>query len=214
MVFRRCAFYAWDTMISARSSNQRFDPFLGALAVDEPSSARLEAGGMWALDFAAKPQVKFNVVERGGCWIIFAGEAPRRLDEGDAFLLAGAPAFTLASEPDLEAANGSALFAAAPESMVRYGGDTVALVSGTFSVADADAPLLRTTVPSFVHVAATDKASMNIRSIHAVLLEEIADKRLGTSLVLARLVDVLLVQTLRVNAALEQRARPLQMIRS
>jgi len=97
MVFRRCAFYAWDTMISARSSNQRFDPFLGALAVDEPSSARLEAGGMWALDFAAKPQVKFNVVERGGCWIIFAGEAPRRLDEGDAFLLAGAPAFTLAS---------------------------------------------------------------------------------------------------------------------
>jgi len=205
MAFQGRTFYARDTMISARSSNQRFDTLCGALTVGDAASARLEAGGAWALDFAAKPQLKFNIVERGGCWISFAGKTLRRLDEGDAFLLADAPAFTLASDVSLEAANGSALFAAAPAGVVRYGGDSVALVGGTFHVADADGAFVRITVPAFVHVAATDKASTNVRNIHAVLLDELAHARPGASLVLGRLLDVLLVHMLRANSALERR---------
>jgi hypothetical protein len=46
---------------------------------------RLEAGGVWALRFPAKPALKFVAVIRGDCWITLPDVEPARLVGGDTF---------------------------------------------------------------------------------------------------------------------------------
>jgi AraC-like DNA-binding protein len=171
------------------------------------ASARFEAGGAWALRFPAKPYLKFNAVLRGQCWIALPGERPCRLDAGDTFLLANAPPFVLASDPDMAAEDAARLYAGAKSNIVRYGGDDTVLIGGGFIFQTGNAQLLLDALPSFIHIPAKEPAAAILRGTLALLDDELGNGRMGASLMTRRLADILLVQGLRAYVAMHGAAR-------
>jgi AraC-like DNA-binding protein len=171
------------------------------LDMQSAATSRLEAGGTWALRFAAKPFLKFNAVLRGHCWITLPGEQPCRLDAGDTFLLASAPSYVVANEPCEDGEDGSALFAQAQSNIVRYGGDDTVMIGGGFVFQTGNAQLLLDALPRFIHIPAREPASAILRGTLSVLDEELGNGQMGASLMTRHLADILLVQALRVYVA-------------
>ncbi len=171
------------------------------LDMQSAASARLEAGGAWALRFPAKPYLKFNAVLRGQCWIRLPGERPYRLDAGDTFLLTNSPPFVLASDPCAEAEDASSLFARAQSNIVRHGGDDTVLLGGGFVFQTGNAQLLLDALPPFMHIPARQPAAAILRGTLEILDEELGNGRMGASLMTRRLADILLVQALRAYVA-------------
>lgn len=188
------------------------DPLSDVLALLDMQSvvtARLEAGGAWALQFPAKPWLKFNAVLKGACWITVDGHPPCRLDSGDTFLLSGAPAYVLSATPfaaDDAASDGALLFADAARAhsnCVHVGGADNILVGGGFVFASASAGLLLDVLPDFLHLPGSEGASAILRGTLAVLDDELAGDRMGAALMTRRLADILLVQALRAYIAVQ-----------
>lgn len=182
---------------------------LGLLEMQSVATARLEAGGNWALRFPARPFLKFNAVLKGTCWITVDGHPPCQLSSGDTFLLSGAPAYALAHAPwaiDGAAGDGALLFADAGHSgrnCVHYGGAEHILVGGGFVFGAENAGLLMDVLPTFLHIPGSDDASAILRATLAVLGDELAGDRMGAALMTRRLADILLVQALRAYVARE-----------
>lgn len=188
------------------------DPLSDVLALMEMESvatARLEAGGAWALRFPPKVRIKFNAVLAGQCWITIDGEPPRHLAAGDTFLLCNAPGFVLSDvpwHPGAPVADGAPLFAEAlrAQGRVMYGGAETVLLGGAFRFSSNNAALLLDVLPRFLHFPGADSASAVLRSTLALLDAELAAGAMGASLVARRLADILLVQALRAHVALGQ----------
>lgn len=187
------------------------DPLSDVLALLDMQSAvtaRLEAGGNWALRFPARPALKFNAVLKGACWIAVEGYPPCRLASGDTFLLSGAAAYVLSATPvgaDGAAGDGAQLFADAArahKTCVHYGGAEHILVGGSFVFAAEAANLLLDKLPAYWHIPASDGAAAILRGTLALLDDELASDRMGASLMTRRLADILLVQVLRSCVAL------------
>lgn len=146
----------------------------------------LEAGGRWALQFPAKPALKFAAVLRGRCWIALPGEAPCRLTAGDTFLLANAPAYRLASDLGQPVGDGYGLFERARSTVARYGGDETVLLGGSFAfeggVEGGHADLLLDALPRFVHVPATAPATAILRGTLRLLDAELDAAQIGAAL--------------------------------
>lgn len=180
------------------------DPLSDTFALVGIRSARctrLEAGGAWALHFPAKPALKFVAVLQGGCWIAMPDAAPRRLGAGDTFLLANAPAYTLATDLDLPPEDGVALFDGGRAVAGRHGGDDTVLVGGAFVLAEGPAQRLLGDLPPFLLIPAEDEAAPVLRRTLLILDGEIGTDRMGASLMTQRLAEILLVQALRAFAA-------------
>jgi AraC-like DNA-binding protein len=112
-------------------------------------------------------------------------------------LLPATPAFTLSSlEPGM-ARHIDPRAAPAPEQDVRHGRrdgpPDVRLLGGYFAFASPDAALLVSLLPALVHLGGVERLSILVRLVG----EEARAERSGRDLVLARLVEVLLVEALR-----------------
>jgi len=181
---------------------------LDLVQLESVATARLEAGGAWVLRFPAKPYLKFNAVLKGHCWITVDGQAPRRLDSGDTFLMSGAPGFVLSAAPCAageHAGDGAQLFADAMRGhskCVRYGGAETILVGGGFVFSAASAPLLLDVLPAFLHLPGGSDAAAILRGTLALLDTELDGDMPGASVMARRLADILLVQALRAYVAL------------
>jgi len=168
------------------------------------ATARFEAGGAWALRFPAKPYLKFNAVLRGGCWITLPGERSLRLEPGDTFLLADAPAFVLSSAPGEAVAgaeDAALLFDHRRSNVYRYGGDDTVLIGGGFVFEEGNARLLLDILPPFLRLPAAEPAAAVLRGTLQILDDELRHSRMGASLITRRLADILLVQALRAYVA-------------
>lgn len=105
-------------MIIQNAPHDPLSDVLGAVGVQARCSVRLQAGGDWSIRFRP-PELKFNAVRRGGCWLVPEGEAPRRLEAGDCFVVVRKD-FVLASDPTLAPVNASEIFGAS-DGLTRYG---------------------------------------------------------------------------------------------
>lgn len=174
---------------------------LSLLDVRSARCTRFEAGGRWAFRFPAKPALKFAAVLQGECWIVLPGEGPHRLTAGDTFLLAEAPEYVLANDPDMTPEDGIASFDWEHSDLAHHGGSETALLAGSFVFEALHVRLLLDALPSFMLIPAQDPAALALRDLLAILDREIRTERMGTSLVTRRLAEVLLVQVLRAYAA-------------
>jgi AraC-like DNA-binding protein len=170
---------------------------LSLLDVRNARCTRFEASGRWAFRFPAKPRLKFAAVLRGACWISLPGEDPRRLVAGDAFLLAEAPQYVLASDPSLAPEDGIASFDWEHSDIARHGGSETALLAASFVFNALYVRLLLDALPPLLVIPAMDSAAGVLRTLLEVLDREIRVERIGAELVTRRLADVLLVQVLR-----------------
>jgi len=167
------------------------------LNVRSARCTRFEAGGKWAFKFPARPALKFAAVLRGECWILLPGESPHHLVAGDAFLLAEAPEYILANDPDLTPEDGLANFDWEHSDVAHHGGSETMLVAGSFVFEALYIRLLLDALPTFMLIPANDPASAVLRGLLDILDREIHAGQMGASLVTQRIADVLLVQVLR-----------------
>lgn len=87
-------------------------------------SGGFTAGGDWALRFPRPEMLKITVVVKGGMYVALEGAAEAvRLEPGDAAVFDGSRGFVVASDPAVEPADATRLFADTPGSMIHYGGE-------------------------------------------------------------------------------------------
>jgi AraC-like DNA-binding protein len=182
------------------------DPLSQIFALFEVRSvatAHFKAGGDWALQFPAKPYVKFNAVLRGTCWITIPGTEPVKLHCGDTFLMTDAPQFVLSSAPDLTAQEAAPVLLQEPPNILRFGGDETVLIGGGFIFADSGTQFLKNMLPAFIHIPAQQAMTGILRTTLTMLDQELSlnPDQMGASVMTRRLADILLVQGLRAYSA-------------
>jgi AraC-like DNA-binding protein len=182
------------------------DPFSDVLALLNPKgflSARLAAGGDWALRFNGYEGVKFNAVLQGRCWLAVEGvEHPVALQAGDCYLLTDGRHYRLASDLALPTEEAAPYFARATGGVAQVG-DTadVMLMGGRFAFDEAHAAMLLDALPPVVHVPAASAHAGVIQWVLARLADEVSQPAMGATLMADHLAHILFVQALRAHAA-------------
>jgi AraC-like DNA-binding protein len=173
-----------------------------AMRVESALYARLEARAPWGIDFAHQVSARFGIVGHGRCWLSGAGlDQPLALAAGDLFIVSGGQRFSLLDAPQRPAIPCEAVFAGRTEGLIRFGGegDKTDVVSGrfVFDAAAAGAPLMAL-LPPVLHVPLDAERARLLQAALEMIARENAEPGLGSRLVVQKLVDVLLIEALRI----------------
>jgi len=180
------------------------DPLAEVIAQLQPRtvfSKGIAGAGRWAVRYADFGHPSFCVVLKGSCRLAVQGEEPATLEAGDFVLLPATPGFTMSSlEPgtpvDLDP-HAAATMSTTNGTEVRHGTPDgpadVRLLGGYFVFDSPDAALLVSLLPALVHVRGAERLAVLV----GLVAGESTEQRPGRDLVLARLVEVLLVEALR-----------------
>ncbi len=175
------------------------DPLSSVLSLLNPRSAlttRLELGGPWSLRFPAYDGIKFNVLQRGQCWLKTEDSPePMQLQAGDGYLLSAGRPYVLTSSPDLAPRDARGIVALAQNGIVNHGGDEVILLRGKFTFDSQHAPLLLDTLPPVIRLPRAH-ASV-VQWTLQELWGEVRNPGPGTALVVDHLSHLMLIHGLR-----------------
>src|SRR5262249_27204413 len=144
----------------------------------------------------------FHVIERGGAYLQMAGQKLLALAAGDLVVLMRGQGHSLADAVRATAPV-TLLPAAKPGqcALVEAGGTgaVTQMLCGSFSFRSASGQVLTSLLPEVIHLRAGDHPE--IAATLRALWEEASAQRLGVQTAIARLTDVLFVQTVRATAA-------------
>ena len=178
------------------------DPLSEVIALLQPRtvfSKGISAAGRWAVRYSAFGQPSFCAVLEGRCRLAVDGHRPLTLEAGDFLLLPATPGFTMSGFEPAKAVRIDPKVTVAQTGEVRHGSrgghPDVRLLGGYFVFDSPDAALLVSLLPSMVHVRGVERLSLLVRLVG----EEASDRKTGRDLVLARLVEVLLIEALRAS---------------
>ncbi len=181
-----------------------FDPFsevLALLGIESVRGTSLEASGNWALSFDGRARLKFVAVTRGRCWLLLSNRSPEPLVEGDVVLL-GDTTYAVASDPAIAPVDGMALYAAPRHDVVRLGeGAETIMVGGGSAFAQGCAAFVLDALPSFLRIAPASPGAGAVARTLALLGAEMRHGGVGSSLVAARLAEILVVEAVRAHVA-------------
>jgi AraC-like DNA-binding protein len=180
------------------------DPFsevLALLGIESVRGTSLEASGDWALFFDGRARLKFVAVARGRCWLLLPDRSPEPLAEGDVVLL-GDTTYAVASDPAVEPVDGMALYAAPGRDVVRLGeGAETIMVGGGSAFAEGCAAFVLDALPSFLRIDPASPSAGAVARTLALLGAEMRHGGVGSSLVAARLAEILVVEAVRAHVA-------------
>lgn len=160
-------------------------------------SKAIAGAGRWGVRYSAFGQPGFCVVIDGGCRLAVDGENPVDLQTGDFVLLPATPAFTMSSFAHASPRHIDPTVAPVPTEEVRHGRPDgpadVRLFGGYFVFESPDAALLVSLLPAMIHIRGNARLSQLVNLVS----EEARHEGIGRDLILARLVEVLLIEALR-----------------
>jgi AraC-like DNA-binding protein len=156
--------------------------------------------GAWGVRYADFGHPGFCIVVEGSCRLAVDGQKELTLEAGDFVLLPTTPGFTMSGfapvVPEFIDPHAAAL---AGGGEVRHGiqdgPPSVRMLGGYFLFESEDSGLLVSLLPGQVHVRGVERLSILVK----LLTEEAAGQRSGRELVLSRLVEILLVESLRLT---------------
>lgn len=164
-----------------------------------------ELGGPWALGFA-QGSAHFHFVEQGSALLVKADGGVHRARAGDLLLLPRGLGHTLRSagsglaQITFPLENG--LVANSTSLRVDGGGEKTRLVSGTFGFEATSASILLQSLPEIISISREEGGNAEwLGTLAHFLLAEADSRRPGAAIMISRLIDVLVVQTLRAWAA-------------
>lgn len=159
----------------------------------------ISGAGRWGVRYTDFGHPSFCVVVEGSCRLAVDGEKPLALEAGDFVLLPSTPGFTISGFDPVTPKLYDPKRAATIEGDVRHGTPdgppSVRLLGGFFIFEGEDSGLLVSMLPGQVHVRGVERLSVLVK----LLLEESAQQRAGRDLVLDRLVEILLIEALRLT---------------
>lgn len=175
------------------------DPLSDIIALLRPNTAiakPITGRGRWAVRYGAHEAPGFTLILKGECWIAFENAAPLRLAQGDFLLLPSTPAFTLSSHPGLAGVPREPMAVPVRHGEAEGAADFASL-GGSFRIERANAPLLLALLPRMIHIPSAEGRADRLGRLIALITEEGAGEEPGRDMVLARLLEVLLVEALR-----------------
>lgn len=176
------------------------DPLAAVIRVLRPQTvlSKVIAGaGRWAVRYEAHEEPGFCLMLEGTCTIDVDGVGVLDLEAGDFLLLPATPGFTMGSDLSVKPTRGSATHTGELRHGTKTGPPSMRQLGGYFRFDRANAPLLRRLLPSSVVVRRDDPSAGRIHRLVELIAEETSGRRPGRDLILARLVEVLLVEVLR-----------------
>jgi AraC-like DNA-binding protein len=161
-------------------------------------SKGISGAGAWAVRYSEFGQPGFCAVVEGRCRLAVDGEKPVILEEGDFVLLPATPAFTMYGLEGAAAPRRIDPRMAPPQTEeIRHGRPDgpadVRLQGGYFVFDSPDSALLVSLLPTMIHIHGVERLSTLVR----IFGEEAGEACDGRELVLARLVELLLIEALR-----------------
>jgi AraC-like DNA-binding protein len=160
----------------------------------------------WGIRFEASPSAMFHVVTEGACWLLFEG-TKRQLVAGDVVLLPHGSPHALADHPRSPKVPLSEWLASLRRAPKGRKGSVIGSADGPrtrvlcglyeFDELGAQHPVLRLLPPLIVVPAGPAGAAADLAATTAVLAREHQVDAPGSSLVVARLLEVLFVQIVR-----------------
>ena len=167
-------------------------------------TARL--GAPWGLRFGAGP-AHFHFIETGGAWVTPDGHAPQWIEAGDLVLLPLGQGHVIADALDSPIAGVDAV------ARDRFDRDALALnacddaptcqvISGYFSFEGSQLPAILAALPPLIHIPRGEAGAPGwLAAISHFLVAEATRPDPGSSLMISRLIDLLVIRTLRSWAA-------------
>jgi AraC-like DNA-binding protein len=164
---------------------------------------KLVAWGSWGVRVPPQTGPTFYFVTEGRCWFQELEGELLELQEGDYVLSARPLADAFLSEPGVATVLSDEAFKTihTVDGEVRIGGPDgkpAARILGGLVVCDpANADLLVNLLPRYLHLRASDEGASRLRTLISTILEEADGTRPGRNAVLSRLIEVMLIETLR-----------------
>lgn len=159
----------------------------------------ISGAGRWGVRYGSFGHPSFAIVVEGGCRLAVDGQRELVLAAGDFVLLPTTPGFVVAGFEPVTPVFMDPHVAAQTDGEVRHGNPEgppdVRLLGGYFICGNDDPGLLLSLLPAQVHVRGVERLSAIVR----LLIGEAAGNQAGRSLVLARYVEILLVEALRLT---------------
>jgi AraC-like DNA-binding protein len=165
--------------------------------------ARIEGAEGWGVRWTPTPgSAVVYAVAAGTAWLTVPGHDPRRLMPGDAVLLPSGGEHDVSGAPGLrspECDHVAAELARGKGEVIRLGEGEAGthILGASYEYDHAMSTQVLATLPTVVHVRA-DHVGTCLDDTVRLLAREMAHPQMATAVVLDRLVDVLLVQLLRV----------------
>lgn len=157
----------------------------------------ISGAGCWGVRYADFGHPSFCIVIEGSCRLAVDGQKELTLEAGDFVLLSTTPGFTMSGFEPVIPQFIDPHVAALADGEVRHGKQdgppSVRMLGGYFIFDSEDSGLLVSLLPRQVHIRGVERLSVLVR----LLTDEAAEQRPGRELVLSRLVEVLLVESLR-----------------
>jgi len=182
------------------------DPLSEVIALLRPRTVftkGISGAGRWGVRYTDFGHPSFCVVVEGSCRVAVDGQEALTLEAGDFVLLPTTPGFTLSGFRSVTPKMIDPKQAAPATGDVRHGTQdgppSVRLLGGYFIFEGEDAGLLVSMLPRQVHVRGVARLSVLV----GLLTDESAGRRSGRDLVLSRLVEILLVEALRLTQTVD-----------
>ena len=176
------------------------DPLAEVITLLRPRavySKVISGAGSWAVRYSAFGEPSFCTMLEGECVLAVEGQEPLTLVAGDFLLMPATPGFTLSGVEPAVPVLVDPKRVPAPEGEIRHGRPEgppdMRMLGGYFAFDSPDAALLVSLLPTLLHVRGIERLSMLVRLVR----EESIEERPGRDLVLARLIEVLLIEALR-----------------
>lgn len=175
------------------------DPLAELVTLLQPAarfSKHVVGAGPWQIRRSDAGQPFYCVVLEGGCRIALDGREPVELQAGDFVLVPAAFGVAMSSlEPPRGAAHSIPVQLAPGQFRIgaQEGPTDLRILAGHCSFGSPDAGLLVSMLPRFVHVRGDPRLAMLVHLVG----DESRDQRPAREVVLARLLEVLLIEALR-----------------
>lgn len=176
------------------------DPFAEVITLLRPRAVHskvISGAGSWAVRYSAFGQPSFCTMLEGECVLAVDGQEPLTLAGGDFVLMPATPGFTLSGAAPAVPVFLDPNQLPPSEGEIRHGVQggppDVRMLGGYFVFDSPDAALMVSLLPTLLHVRGIERLSLLVQFVR----QESIEQRPGRDLVLARLVEVLLIEALR-----------------
>jgi AraC-like DNA-binding protein len=153
--------------------------------------------GEWSIRYGKQEDPGFCVILSGSCFLDTGDAGVIELREGDFVLLPQTPGFILATDLTRNPTLVTGVHTRAIRHGARTGPVTMRMLGGWFRFERPNAQLLVKLLPPVIHIRGDEAGASRLRRIVDLIGDEAGASHPGRDLILQRLVEVLLVESLR-----------------
>jgi AraC-like DNA-binding protein len=207
-------FLCLESLIRLSFVQREMDPFVDLIRLLRPRATlwrTIEACGRWGISFHKRNDLLFCWVEKGECLLQRPKVAALKLRAGDFALVRTSSSFDLTSDAKVKSIDSEKAFASQSTIALKLGAGKArssTLHGGRFVFDTANEEILTGLLPQLVHIRATDRSMRRIHQLLKMNATESANRRPGYEFVVARLMELILIEVLRREGLNTERTLP------